>query len=67
MKIKLTSQQAKFLREFSHRVVTESGDKWSYFPYWWHETDEPNVFDSVDIDNLPEEVKDVIKSFREGK
>lgn len=64
MKIKLTSQQTKFIREFSHHVVTPNGDKWFYFPFWWHETDEQNVFDSVDIDNLPEEVKDVIKLMR---
>lgn len=64
MKIKLTSQQAKFIREFSHHVVTPNGDKWFYFPFWWHETEERGIFDSVSFDALPKEVKDFIHLLR---
>jgi len=64
MKIKLKKTQADFLRQHGSIVTLPSGDKWYYFPFWWHEAGN-NIFDSVDIDGLPQEVKDEIKSIME--
>jgi len=64
MKIKLTPTQSKFLREQSSVIVLPNGDTWYYFPFWWH-PEGKNVFDQVDLDQLPQEVKGAIITSRD--
>ena len=65
MKIKLTRAQANFLKEQSSQVVLPDNDTWYYFPFWWH-PEGKNVFNQVDFDQLPEDVKDAIKEYQDN-
>lgn len=57
MEMLLTPDQESTLRNFANTIMTDSGQKYMYFPYWLR----PNAdgsYEQLRFDQIPEEVKD---------
>ena len=73
IKFLLDKEKAEFLERYSSIVVTENGDKWFYFPYWWHKETIPLgedippfvSFDRYVFEELPEDLKKRITEIRD--
>ena len=65
MKIEISKCQRDFLLNGSF-VTTKEG-KWIYFPHWFKETNEIDVYEIVSWDKLPEGLKKYIENERNKK
>ena len=55
----------EFLKENSSIIINSKGEKYYYMPYWFQEIDDTGNFNIYHLDNLPEELKRLIKEMRE--
>ena len=65
MKIKLNKEVVKHLKQ-SSVVVTTKGRMFYYLPYWYEETDTPDVFDMHTLGSLPKSLTEALKELRES-
>lgn len=62
MKIKIEKCQRDFLLNGS--VVNTGKDKWIYFPFWFKETSEIDVYEMVSFEKLPEGLKKYMENLK---
>lgn len=65
MEMLLTPEQESALWHFAKTIITESGTRYWYFPYFLRsnndeENKNPGSYDRLNFDQLPESVKDAL-------
>ncbi len=60
MKIKFSKEREEILNMVSTIVITASGDKYYHMPYWYKKTKEEGIYEELNYDHLPQDLKDAI-------
>jgi hypothetical protein len=64
-RLKLTEPQEEFLNIAGSVVTTASGNTYYHMPFWYRKTDAPGIYDVLDLDHVPQELKEAIIDLRE--
>lgn len=58
IKIELKDDVVEFLNNYATIVTTEDGETYYYTPFWFKETEDPNMFEQFSLgSNFPESLK----------
>ena len=63
-KVKYPKAFIKFIWEISSQVITGSGEKWAYMPFWLKLDKDPCVVEEYGFDELPEDLLKTIRGNR---
>jgi hypothetical protein len=66
VKLELIKTDSDFIKAVSNAIVSDNGNKWYYMPYWFEEIGS-GLFVQHSFDELPIEIKNIIKSKRESQ
>ena len=60
MKIKLTKTQTDFIKGHGNMLHTMNDGALYYLPFYYHETEKPNVYDALVFEELSKEQQAII-------
>lgn len=63
---KLNEDEKNLLTRWGTLIITETGEKYFYLPFWFRQIDNEN-FEMIAFENLPTEVIDDIKAYEKSK
>jgi hypothetical protein len=66
MRVKVKKSVAEFIEDTGNCMTTH-GNRYFYIPFWFKKTDEEGIYEEYFLDDLPQELIDAIKFFRENK